>query len=250
MYQHDPRHVEVLVEPLELENGSTVQTPIVDDVKDENPVQLDPEQISKTDLTWPCVCSLAKTGHYVRRERAVPENVRFFTAPLHQIEAARSVLEGKERSVPIREHGFRGDSFLRQSGLETNKRGNRQARELLKAYTRKQEIVARSSARAELCAAALGASEAKGVESMMRDFGFAVKQVLVIDPKATEHIPHRHGIGKMKHIDVAHLWLQDEVKSNSMKIRRVKSEDNLADIGTKALSNKILGKHTTSTEVR
>ena len=50
----------------------------------------------------------------------------------------------------------------------------------------------------------------------------------------------------MKHIDVAHLWLQDEVKSNRLRVRRVKSEDNLADIGTKALSNKIIRKHATS----
>ena len=40
LYQHDPRHGDVL-------NGSTVQTPVVDDVEDENPVWLDPEQISK-----------------------------------------------------------------------------------------------------------------------------------------------------------------------------------------------------------
>ena len=37
-------------------------------------------------------------------------------------------------------------------------------RHLLKAYTRKQKIIARSSAEAELYAAALGASEAKGVQ--------------------------------------------------------------------------------------
>ena len=44
----------------------------------------------------------------------------------------------------------------------------------------------------------------------------------------------------MNHIDVAHLWLQDEVKSNRLRVRRVKSEENLAHIGTQALSNRIL----------
>ena len=44
----------------------------------------------------------------------------------------------------------------------------------------------------------------------------------------------------MKHIDVAHLWLQDQVESNSLKVRRVKSDDNLADIGTKAVSFKVI----------
>ena len=42
-------------------------------------------------------------------------------------------------------------------------------RHLLKAYTRKQKIIARSIAEAERYAAALGASEAKGVESTMHD---------------------------------------------------------------------------------
>ena len=45
--QHDPRHVDVLVETLGLENGNTVQTPIIDDVEEENPVRKDSEQISK-----------------------------------------------------------------------------------------------------------------------------------------------------------------------------------------------------------
>ena len=50
----------------------------------------------------------------------------------------------------------------------------------------------------------------------------------------------------MKHIDVAHLWLQDEVKSNKLRVRRVNREDNLADIGTKATSDKIIRKHAIS----
>ena len=52
----------------------------------------------------------------------------------------------------------------------------------------------------------------------------------------------------MKHINVAHLGLQDEVKSSRFKVRRAKSEDNLADIGTKALSNRFIRKHAISME--
>ena len=47
LQQHDPRHVDVIVESLGLENGNTVQTRIIDDAIDENPVQWDPDQISK-----------------------------------------------------------------------------------------------------------------------------------------------------------------------------------------------------------
>ena len=90
-----------------------------------------------------------------------------------------------------------------------------------------------SSAEAELYAAALGAPEAKRVQSMMRDLGFAVKSVLNIDAKATKHILYRQGIGKLKHIDVAYLWVQDEIRSQRLRVHRVRSEENVADLGTK-----------------
>ena len=102
----------------------------------------------------------------------------------------------------------------------------------LKAYTRKQKIIARSSAEAELYAAALGASESKGIVSLLRDLGYEKKPVLAIDAKATEHILDRQGIGK--HIDVAYLWIQDG---------RVRSEDDVADLGTKPLSKAVIAKH-------
>ena len=39
--------------------------------------------------------------------------------------------------------------------------------------------------------------------SLLRDLRYEKKPVLAIDAKATEHILHRQGIGKLKHIDVA-----------------------------------------------
>ena len=113
----------------------------------------------------------------------------------------------------------------------------------MKAYTRKQKVIAKSSTEAELYAAALGASEAKGVQSMMYHLGFAVKPVLAIDAKATEHILHRQGIGKLKHLDVAYLWVQDEIRSQRLRVRRVRSEENVADLGTKPLSKTVIAKH-------
>ena len=68
----------------------------------------------------------------------------------------------------------------------------------------------------------------------MLDLGFTVKPVLAIDAKATEHILHRQGIGKLKHIDVAYLWVQDEIRSQRVQVRRVRSEENVADFGNEA----------------
>ena len=51
----------------------------------------------------------------------------------------------------------------------------------------------------------------------------------------------------MKHIDVARLRLQDEIRSNRLVVRRVSSEQHMADVGTKALSRAVtLGIHVSS----
>ena len=50
----------------------------------------------------------------------------------------------------------------------------------------------------------------------------------------------------MKHIDVAQLWLQDEVGSNRLVARRVSSEHIVADFCIKALSRAVIMKHAAS----
>ena len=103
----------------------------------------------------------------------------------------------------------------------------------LKAYACKHKIVATSSAEAELHAAALGASESKGIVPLLKDLGYEVKADLAIDAKAIEHILHRQSIGILKHIDVAYLWMLDEMRFDKLRVRRVRSEENVADLGTK-----------------
>ena len=58
----------------------------------------------------------------------------------------------------------------------------------LKAYSRGQKIVARGSAEAEVHAAALGASESKGVVSLLKDLAYEMQPVLAID--AAGHRTH------------------------------------------------------------
>ena len=112
------------------------------------------------------------------------------------------------------------------------------------AYTRNQNIIAKHSAEAELYAAALGASESKGIVSLLKDLGYEMNPVLAIyADKVIEHILNRQGIGRLKHIDVAYLWMQDEVRSKGLRVRRVKCEENGADLGTEPLSKAVIAKH-------
>ena len=108
-----------------------MQTPKFDDVKDEKPVPLDPEQISKYRSHVARCLFLSKDG--AEKTFAVDELCQRTSDP------------SQHSFIKLKEH-------------------------LLKANTRKQKIIAQSSAEAELCAAALGTSEAKGVQSMKRDW--------------------------------------------------------------------------------
>ena len=108
----------------------------------------------------------------------------------------------------------------------------------LKAYTREQKIIAKSGAEAELNAAALGASESKGIVSLLKDPGYEMKPV-----KATEDILQRQRIGQLKHIDVAYLWIHNEIRSKRLRVQRVESGENVADLGTKPLGKSVIAKH-------
>ena len=57
---------------------------------------------------------------------------------------------------------------------------------------------------------------------MMFDLGFAVKPVQAIDAKATEHILHRQGIGKLKGRDQIEC-AESEAKKTSQTWERSRS---------------------------
>ena len=42
---------------------------------------------------------------------------------------------------------------------------------------------------------------------------------------------------------MAYLWVQDEIRSQRLRVRRVRSEENVADLGTEPLSKTAIAKH-------
>ena len=153
--------------------------------------------------------------HNIHRERDVPEDVKSHSAESCQVEEACQYLKRERQWRQVFKYGKTVEEVT--TFTDSDWAGCKETRKsssagvvmlgehALKAYTRKQKIIARSSAEAELYAAALGASESKGIVSLLRDLGYERKPVLAIDARATEHILHRQGIGKLKHIDVALL---------------------------------------------
>ena len=209
VYQHDPRHIDVLVKDLGLENSNSVQTPATPEVtEEEKPEPLSQVQHHKyRSQVARCLFFSQDRADNIHRERVVPEDVKSHSAESCQVEEACQILETREATFT--DSDWAGCKETRKSSSAGVVMLGEHA---LKAYTRKQKIIARSSAEAELYAAALGASESKGIVSLLRDLGYEKKPVLAIDAKATEHILHRQGIGKLKHLDVAYLWIPDEVR--------------------------------------
>ena len=55
-------------------------------------------------------------------------------------------------------------------------------------------------------------------------------------PPAAKGISSRRGLGKVRHIELCELWLQDQVARGKISVRKVTGADNFADSLTKVPS--------------
>ena len=113
---------------------------------------------------------------------------------------------------------------------------------LVKSWIATQQVMALSSGEAELYAMLKGATQSKGLMSMMADFGESVEATVCSDASAAIGIAHRQGLGKTRHIEVRYLWIQQEIKEGKVNVKKVGTDSNPADLLTKALNrDKIAG---------
>ena len=63
------------------------------------------------------------------------------------------------------------------------------------------------------------------------------------DASAAKGIASRRGLGKVRHIEVNQLWLQEKVNAGDIEVMKVKGEGNLADALTKPLDGPGTSKH-------
>ena len=80
---------------------------------------------------------------------------------------------------------------------------------------------------------------------MAADLGVEFSQSIAIksDASAAIGISNRIGIGKIKHIEVTQLWLQEKVANGEIVIHKVPTESNLADALTKAVDAQTIQTH-------
>ena len=106
-----------------------------------------------------------------------------------------------------------------------------------------QSTVALSSGEAELGGICKGASNALGMRSVAEDLGFSLSVEVLTDATAAIGICRRRGLGKIRHLAVADLWVQDRVKTGDFVLTKVPGQQNPADILTKYTDRATLQKH-------
>ena len=119
----------------------------------------------------------------------------------------------------------------------------------VKTWSSTQKIISLASGEAEFYGCVKGTPMAKGTQGIMTDMGFDVlvhslgHSQVHTDSSAAKGMASRKGLGKVRHVEVNQLWIQQEVAAGRVKIVKVKGQNNMADILTKHVDGETLKRH-------
>ena len=77
----------------------------------------------------------------------------------------------------------------------------------------------------------------------MADLGFTWDLIVRSDAAAAIGICRRRGLGKVRHLATAELWVQDHVRNGGFILTKIAGAENPADISTKNVTREIIEKH-------
>ena len=113
----------------------------------------------------------------------------------------------------------------------------------IKTWSSTQATIALSSAEAELYALTKGAGQGLGMMTLMEDLGVSASVTMHTDASAAIGIVRRAGLGKLRHLNVRYLWLQDQVKQEAIGLQKVAGAENPDDFVTKHVNADAMKKH-------
>ena len=111
---------------------------------------------------------------------------------------------------------------------------------LIKHWSKTQSTISLSSGEAELHGIAQGCSQGLGLQSLLKDAGWVLPLHVYSDATAAIGIARRKGLGKIRHLDVTDLWIQDRIRSKATTISKVLGTQNMADVLTKYVDRKTM----------
>ena len=106
----------------------------------------------------------------------------------------------------------------------------------LKGSWHTQNRVILSSAEAGLIALVKCSAELLGMRSATKDWGVESSGVVYADSSTAVAIANRKGAGKLRHINISTLWIQERQDREDLELRKVLGTENPADVMTKYLT--------------
>ena len=92
---------------------------------------------------------------------------------------------------------------------------------VLMAWSKTQAVIALGSAESELYGMVKASSETLGIMALLGEWGYKVNAEVKGDASAALGIIARKGLGKVRHIDVSHLWLQQVSATERIRYGKV-----------------------------
>ena len=227
-YEPDPRHAEILIEQLGLSGAKPVSTPGIKESSDDLP-----EPLPEADVTT--YRSMVARLNYLAQDRpdlsyASKELSRHMSAPSVKdwgdLKRVGRYLLGCPRVVQKFEWQKRFDEMHAYAdsdwaGCAETRRSTSGGLVLLGSHSIKhwsttQATIALSSGEAEYAALVKAGSNLLGVRAMMEDLGVRdVPLHLHSDSAAAIGIASRTGLGKLRHLEVHLLWIQQHVRNKT-----------------------------------
>ena len=110
----------------------------------------------------------------------------------------------------------------------------------VKHWSKTQSTIALSSGEAELGGIAYGMAQALGLQSICRDLGMDLKLRVHSDATAAIGIAKRRGLGRIRHLHTADLWVQEIIRNGHVELLKTPGQESPADLFTKYVDRTVI----------
>ena len=111
---------------------------------------------------------------------------------------------------------------------------------MIKAWSKTQNSISSSSAEAELIAMVKLSTELLGLMNLARDLNCRLHGRVWADSSAALAVVKRQGAGRLRHINISLLWVQEQETLKKLYYEKVPGQDNPADLFTKGVGREKL----------
>ena len=253
----DQRHADILVRQLNLENAKPVSTPC-----DDKYIHIHEDEEELTHNMARQFRELAARANYLAQDRAdiqyaVKEICRGMSSPTRgdhrKLKRLGRYLLGCRRIVMTYElqtpqetvRGWSDSDFAgcRKTAKSTSGGAITLGTHYIKGWSSTQKTIALSTAEAELTAVVKCSCEVIGVTQLAEDWNMSLTGDIFVDSSAALGVVARKGAGRLRHVRVGQLWVQQKAEDKELMYKKVKGSQNPADLMTKALQSSEVDKH-------